>query len=151
MRRLSDFADDQLALEGLKSRIEEVEGKELELIKCRFAASRFEGRCPDYATLQFRYPGEEQLRVLFTGSGVIIDQLRSYTTLFHTSHPQLCGALRKSPLWIQKSAHLYGGNKAKSIKTMSSSAAARGERPRNGGFGGHFRAVQGFEYIGGAQ
>lgn len=78
MKRLSDFADDQLALEGIKVKLEEVEGKEMELLKCRFAASRYEGRCPDYATLQFRYPGEEQLRVLFTGSAVIIDQLRKY-------------------------------------------------------------------------
>jgi GNAT superfamily N-acetyltransferase len=76
---------------------------------------------------------------------------RQYTTLFHTSHPQLCRALRHSPLWAQRSAHLFGGNKAKSIKTMSRSATERGDKPRSGGFGGHFRAVQGFEYTGGAQ
>ena len=78
MRRLSEFADDRIALEGLKMRLEEIEGKEIELLNCRFTPTRFEGRCSDYATLQFRFPNEEQLRVLFTGSSVIIDQLRKY-------------------------------------------------------------------------
>jgi ABC-type lipoprotein export system ATPase subunit len=74
---------------------------------------------------------------------------RKYTTLFHTSHPQLCRALRNSPYWLQKSASLYGGNKSKSIKTMSASAINKGDAPKSGGFGGHFRAIQGFEYVGG--
>lgn len=78
MKRLSDFADDKLALEGVKMRIEEMDGKEFELLKCRFAPTRFEGRCSDYATLQFRFPGDEQIRVLFTGSTVIIEQLHKY-------------------------------------------------------------------------
>lgn len=34
-------------------------------------------------------------------------------TLFHTSHPGMCAALRRSPLWTQVSARLYGENKAK--------------------------------------
>jgi predicted ABC-type transport system involved in lysophospholipase L1 biosynthesis ATPase subunit/GNAT superfamily N-acetyltransferase len=73
---------------------------------------------------------------------------RHYTTMFHTSHPQLCHALRKSKAWEQRSGKLIGDNKAKSIKTMSASAVKKGEKPRAGGFGGHFRAVQGFEYVG---
>jgi hypothetical protein len=78
MKKLSEFSDDQLALEGIKARIEDTEGKEIELLKCRFSASRFQGRCPEYVTLQFRLKGEDQLRVIFTGSIVIIDQLRKY-------------------------------------------------------------------------
>jgi len=58
--------------------------------------------------------------------------------LFHTSHPQMAAALRRSPLWVQKSAVLY--QKAGTVF-------------RNGGhgkswYGGHFRAVQGFAYMG---
>lgn len=72
-----------------------------------------------------------------------------YTPLFHTSHPQLCNALRRSKLWVQKSGALKFSNKSKSIKSLKNAAEKRGEKPKSGGFGGHFRAVQGFEYIGG--
>lgn len=69
---------------------------------------------------------------------------------FHTSHPQLCSSLRRSDKWVQVSAKLYGGNKTKSNKTLGKSAAAKGRKTIEGGFGGHFRAVQGFKYVGGA-
>ena len=72
-----------------------------------------------------------------------------FPTLFHTSHPQLCQALRKSPLWEQVSGSLKFANKAKSIKTLAASAETKGEKKKSGGFGGHFRAVQGFRYVGG--
>lgn len=72
-----------------------------------------------------------------------------FTTLFHTSHPQLCQALRKSELWEQVSGAIRFDNKAKSIKTLAASAVARGEKKKSGGFGGHFRAIQGFKFIGG--
>jgi hypothetical protein len=68
--------------------------------------------------------------------------------MFHTSHPQLCHTLRKSNAWEQKSGELIGDNKAKSVKTMSAAAVKQGQKLKSGGFGGHFRAVQGFEYVG---
>ena len=71
-------------------------------------------------------------------------------TYFHTSHPQLCAALRRSDNWVQVSARLYGENKVKSHKTLGKSAEAAGKKAINSGFGGHFRAIQGFKYIGGA-
>jgi GNAT superfamily N-acetyltransferase len=71
-------------------------------------------------------------------------------TYFHTSHPQLCAALRRSPKWVQVSAKLYGDNKTKSYKSLTKSAKAKGGKQINSGYGGHFRAVQGFKYIGGA-
>lgn len=70
-------------------------------------------------------------------------------TYFHTSHPQLCAALRRSPKWEQVSAKLYGDNKAKSIKSHTKSAERKGKKHPGSGFGGHFRAVQGFKYKGG--
>lgn len=57
-------------------------------------------------------------------------------TLFHTSHPGLCAALRRDKRWAQISAQMGGGNKGRSARTTAS------------GYGGHFRAVQGFRYIG---
>jgi ABC-type ATPase involved in cell division/GNAT superfamily N-acetyltransferase len=63
-------------------------------------------------------------------------------TLFHTSHPGLCAALRRNKRWVQVSANLYGGNKARSAKSMAKSGNT------GAGHGGHFRAVQGFRYLG---
>lgn len=71
---------------------------------------------------------------------------RKYTTLFHTSHPQLCAALRHSKKWKQVSAVLFGSNKRKSAASIAKSHGTA--FPNGVGYGGHFRAVQGFEYIG---
>lgn len=75
---------------------------------------------------------------------------KKYTTVFHTSHPQLCMALRHSKKWRQKSAVLHGVNKKKSGTTIRESSVRTGNSlvVNGGGYGGHFRAVQGFEYVG---
>jgi len=74
---------------------------------------------------------------------------KSMPTLFHTSHPGLCAALRRMPQWVQVSAHLYGGNKARSEASMKKSRSSGKSTYNVGvGYGGHFRAVQGFRYIG---
>ena len=74
-------------------------------------------------------------------------------TLFHTSHPGLCAALRRMPQWVQVSANLYGGSKKKSAAAQSRSydkagGWGGGKSGSGSGYGGHFRAVQGFRYIG---
>lgn len=69
-------------------------------------------------------------------------------TLFHTSHPGLAAALRRDPKWTQVSAQLIGGNKARSRSTLTKSARKLGRKGMGSGFGGHFRAVQGFRYLG---
>jgi hypothetical protein len=70
-------------------------------------------------------------------------------TQFHTSHPGLCAALRRDRKWAQISAVLYGVNKRKSAKTMRVSASlGRTDNEGGSGYGGHFRAVQGFRYLG---
>lgn len=43
---------------------------------------------------------------------------------------------------------MYGGNKAKSAKTIQRAKSKRGKENTGTGYGGHFRAVQGFKYIG---
>ncbi len=74
---------------------------------------------------------------------------RSVTTVFHTSHPGLCAALRRDPMWRQLSAVLHGGHKARSANTLrASSVAKHGTEFLAPGYGGHFRAVQGFRYYG---
>ena len=77
---------------------------------------------------------------------------RPMPTLFHTSHPGLCAALRRDKRWVQVSAELYGGRKAKSAASINASAKRLKWAPKTGsgttGYGGHFRAVQGFRYLG---
>lgn len=67
--------------------------------------------------------------------------------LFHTSHPGLAAALRRHPLWAQVSTRLYGENK---VRCAASIARSRMGAPGSG-YGGHFRAVQGFRYVEGCE
>ncbi|MCL1861732.1 MAG: ABC transporter ATP-binding protein [Proteobacteria bacterium] len=70
-------------------------------------------------------------------------------TLFHTSHPGLCAALRRDAKWTQVSGTLYGSNKVRSRASINRSALNSGREPPGcSGYGGHFRAVQGFRYLG---
>ncbi len=75
---------------------------------------------------------------------------KKFPTYFHTSHPQLCSALRRSDKWVQVSAKLYGDSKTRSNKSLNNSAERKGRKQMHSGYGGHFRAVQGFKYTGGA-
>jgi GNAT superfamily N-acetyltransferase len=70
---------------------------------------------------------------------------------FHTSHPGLAAALRRSPGWRQVSASLCGQNKEKSRDPIRKPLMRHGgseSRIPATGYGGHFRAVQGFIYEG---
>ncbi len=74
-------------------------------------------------------------------------------TLFHTSHPQLVGYLTSSKKWVLKSQQMFGGIKSKSTSPSNRAAGTRqgrgvGRKATLSGYGGHFRAVQGFKYIG---
>jgi ABC-type transport system involved in cytochrome c biogenesis ATPase subunit/GNAT superfamily N-acetyltransferase len=74
---------------------------------------------------------------------------RPMFTLFHTSHPGLASALRRSNSWTQVSARLVGDDKVRSAASVNESARRRGwQSPGSAGYGGHFRAVQGFRYLG---
>ncbi len=78
------------------------------------------------------------------------------TTCFHTSHPGLCAALRRMPEWTQISASTHGGHKGKSRSSITNSQNIKNKTRKqpekkamiSAGYGGHFRAVQGFRYIG---
>lgn len=69
-------------------------------------------------------------------------------TLFHTSHPGLASALRRSARWTQVSARLVGDDKVRSAASVAKSASRLGFKNPASGYGGHFRAVQGFRYLG---
>jgi GNAT superfamily N-acetyltransferase len=67
-------------------------------------------------------------------------------TLFHTSHPGLAAALRRNRNWVQVSASLHGENAGRCRAALRRSGVTAAT-----GFGGHFRAVQGFRYIEGTE
>jgi GNAT superfamily N-acetyltransferase len=67
---------------------------------------------------------------------------RPRCVFFHTSHPGLCSALRRDKKWVQVSGATSGVNKANSRRSMLAS------KQTGAGYGGHFRAVQGFKYVG---
>lgn len=75
---------------------------------------------------------------------------RPCTTQFHTSHPGLSAALSRDPRWRRVSGDVTGTSKVDSVKHMRAARARKGEdvAPSTGGFGGHFRAVRGFRYVG---
>jgi len=65
---------------------------------------------------------------------------RVWRCYFHTSHPGLCSALRRSKRWVQVSQAVSGKHKGRGSATLSRSLGTK-----MGGFGGHHRAVQGFK------
>lgn len=71
-----------------------------------------------------------------SGQGRFGDRVK--TVFFHTSHPGLAAGLRRDPRWRQVSAKLHGDTR-KGAKN----------RGLTTGYGGHWRAVQGFKFIGG--
>lgn len=71
-----------------------------------------------------------------------------YPVFFHTSHPQLCAALRNRKGWMQTGARLHGENKARCLMSLKRSQERIKSRRTGMGYGGHFRAVQAFKYIG---
>ena len=70
-------------------------------------------------------------------------------SLFHTSHPGLAAALRRSSRWTQVSGMMCGSHRGRSIESIRRSAEKHGNGTAGAGYGGHFRAVQGFRYLGG--
>ncbi|GAA0491380.1 hypothetical protein GCM10008986_16860 [Salinibacillus aidingensis] len=75
MKRFSDFAKDSNVMIGDKMKIEDVLGKEIEVIGCKINDSKQKSGTK-VLTLQFRWDGVE--RILFTGSSVLIEQSEQY-------------------------------------------------------------------------
>ncbi len=79
MKRLNEFADDDIALEGEKVKIDEILGKEIIILKFRVGRSKFEREgSGEYLTMQFAFEESESPKILFTGSDVIIRQIKKY-------------------------------------------------------------------------
>lgn len=72
MKRFSDFATSRINLTGEKIKIEEVIDKEIEIIAFALNDSKYE---EGTKVLKLQFKLNEEVRVLFTGSSVLIDQV----------------------------------------------------------------------------
>lgn len=70
---------------------------------------------------------------------------RTKAVYFHTSHPGLCTALRRDKKWVQVSQMMGGSHKGKSAKSIAKSKKKECVVACSTGYGGHYRAVQGFK------
>lgn len=78
MKRFSEITKEQI-LDGDKIRIDDIVNKEVVVLKYTIKSSRYSKNISgDYLTLQVEIEGKRF--VLFTGSDVLIDQLKKYAT-----------------------------------------------------------------------
>ena len=74
MKRFADFAEEHTPLEGDKVKLNDILNQEIEITGYSIKQSKYKES--DYLTLQFKM--NENLNILFTGSGVLINQLEKY-------------------------------------------------------------------------
>jgi hypothetical protein len=79
MKRLNEFADDDLALDGEKVKIDDLVGEEIFISNFRIGRSKYEREgSGEYLTLQVSFEEVGTAKILFTGSAVIIRQIKKY-------------------------------------------------------------------------
>lgn len=77
MKNFSEFSQEAVPLEGEKEKLENIIDQEIVVVGCRIRHSRFSKNVfGEYLTLQFNRDGK--LFVCFTGSDVLIDQMKKY-------------------------------------------------------------------------
>jgi len=75
--RFADFSQEEVALYGDKTRIDSIVNQEVVVTGYRIRKSRFsKNTSGDYLTLQIEIDGT--MYVCFTGSDVLIDQMKKY-------------------------------------------------------------------------
>lgn len=77
MKKFADFAQEEVALDGDKMRLDDVVNQPIMITGFKIRSSRFsKNKSGQYLNLQFEQNGERH--VCFTGSDVLIDQLNKY-------------------------------------------------------------------------
>lgn len=73
-KKFSDFAKDQLPMPGQKKRLDEILNKKITVVdyKLRRSKHRDGGEC-----LQLQFVMDDEVFILFTGSGVLIHQIET--------------------------------------------------------------------------
>lgn len=75
--RFSDFAEEETALPGEKLKIEDVIGKEIIITGYRITKSKYQKRDAEEC-LKLQFAINSTTYVLFTGSNVLIEQIKKY-------------------------------------------------------------------------
>jgi hypothetical protein len=73
MKKFSDFAKENV-LDGDKAKLEDILNKEVIIIGYSIKESKYKSK--EYLTLQIKH--EDKKQVIFTGSEVLIDQIKKY-------------------------------------------------------------------------
>ena len=77
MKRFSDFAEEPRPLEGDKIPIDSVLNREVAITNYRIGSTKY-ARCSQDRCLTLEIEINNEKRVIFTGSGVLIDQMEKY-------------------------------------------------------------------------
>ena len=78
MKKFSDFAKVE-ALEGDKTRIDDILNKEILVIGAKIAKSKYnKNNSGKYLILQYKLEGNEKPYIIFTGSDVLISQIEDH-------------------------------------------------------------------------
>jgi len=79
-KRFSDFAEEEGPLEGDKSKLDAILNHEILITGHRIQGSKYKGKnnSGKCLTIQFCHPPDEEKRVCFTGSDVLIEQMEKY-------------------------------------------------------------------------
>ena len=79
-KRFSDFAEEEGPLEGDKAKLDSILNHEIMVIGHRIQGSKYQGKnnSGKCLTVQFRNPEDQEKRVFFTGSDVLIEQMEKY-------------------------------------------------------------------------
>lgn len=79
IKRFSDFAKEELRLDGKKIKIDDILNKDIIVMSYTLADTKYgKNKCGKYATVQFNYEGNEEKYIFFTGSDILIEQLSRY-------------------------------------------------------------------------
>ena len=79
MERFSEFAKENIFLDGDKTKIDDVLNQEIEVVDYRIKDSKFsKNNSGKYLAIQFKRNGD-QLQIIFTGSDVLIEQMEKYS------------------------------------------------------------------------
>lgn len=77
--RFADFADEPGALDGSKLKLDDILNQEVLILGYRVRQTKYPGKGSSTClTLQFRLEDDPEMHVIFTGSGVLAEQMKKY-------------------------------------------------------------------------
>jgi len=79
MQKFSDFAEEDHKLEGAKEKLDNILNKEIVITGCRITKSKYsKNESGNYLTIQYKMSEDDEPKIIFTGSEVLIKQCEKY-------------------------------------------------------------------------